>query len=64
MDHSVKFVLSIPIVQMTGSSIAVALLPIFTVLGPPMILQSDNGSEFYDAAMNDSRGGCTENWFD
>jgi hypothetical protein len=53
MDHGVKFLFSIPIVQKTGSSIAVALLQIFTVIGPPMILQSDNGSEFHGAAMND-----------
>ena len=53
MDHGVKFLFSIPIVQKTGSSIAGALLQIFTVIGPPMILQSDNGSEFHGAAMND-----------
>ena len=26
---------------------------IFTIIGPPMILQSDNGSEFHGAALND-----------
>jgi hypothetical protein len=55
MDHGVKFLFSIPIVQKTGGSIAVALLQIFTIIGPPMILQSDNGSEFHGAAMNDKQ---------
>ena len=55
MDHGVKFLFSIPIVQKTASSIAVALLHIFSIIGPPMILQSDNGSEFHGAAMNDKQ---------
>jgi hypothetical protein len=55
VDHGVKFIFSIPIVQKTASSIAVALLQIFSVIGPPMILQSDNGSEFHGAAMNDKQ---------
>ena len=36
----------------TASSIAIALLQIFTMIGPPMILQFDNGAEFHGAAMN------------
>jgi hypothetical protein len=55
MDHGIKFLFSVPIVQKTGSSIAVALLQIFSIIGPPMILQSDNGSEFHGAAMNDKQ---------
>jgi len=35
------------------SSITIALLQIFTIIGPPMILQSDNGAEFHGAAIND-----------
>jgi hypothetical protein len=46
IDHGVKFLFSIPIVHKTASSIAIALLQIFTMIGPPMILQSDNGAEF------------------
>jgi hypothetical protein len=43
IDHGVKFLFSIPIVvHKTASSIAIALLQIFTMIGPPMILQSDN----------------------
>jgi hypothetical protein len=53
IDHGVKFLFSIPIVPKTASSIAIALLQIFTIIGPPMILQSDNGAEFHGAAMND-----------
>jgi hypothetical protein len=54
IDHGVKFLFSIPIVvHKTASSIAIALLQIFTMIGPPMILQSDNGAEFYGTAMND-----------
>jgi hypothetical protein len=53
IDHGVKFLFSIPIVHKTASCIAIALLEIFTMIGPPMILQSDNGAEFHGAAMND-----------
>jgi hypothetical protein len=52
-DHGVKFLFSIPIVHKTASSTAIALLQIFTMIGPPMILQSGNGAEFHGAAMND-----------
>ena len=50
-DHGVKFLFSIPLTRKRASSITVALLEIFTVIGPPMILQSDNGNEFNTAAM-------------
>jgi hypothetical protein len=52
IDHEVKFFFCILIVQKTTSSIAIALLQIFTMICPPMILQSDNGVEFHGAAMN------------
>jgi hypothetical protein len=52
IDHGIKFLFSIPIVRKRASCIAIALFQIFTVIGPPMILQSDNGSEFSGAAMN------------
>jgi hypothetical protein len=51
IDHGVKFLFSIPLTCKHASCIAVALLEIFTVVGPPMILQSDNGNEFNTAAM-------------
>ncbi len=46
IDHGVKFLFSIPLTCKRASCIAVALLEIFTVVGPPVILQSDNGNEF------------------
>jgi hypothetical protein len=51
IDHGVKFPFSIPLTRKRTSCIAVALLEIFTVVGPPMILQSDNGNEFNTEAM-------------
>jgi hypothetical protein len=51
IDHSVKFLFSIPLTGKRSSCITVALLEIFTVIGPPMILQLDNGNEFIIAAM-------------
>ena len=58
IDHGIKFLFSIPITRKKGSCIAMALFHIFAILGPPMILQSDNGSEFHRAAMN-ARYGLT-----
>jgi hypothetical protein len=43
IDHGVKFLFSIPLKRKRASCIAIALLEIFTVISPPMILQSDNG---------------------
>ncbi len=51
IDHGVKFLFSIPLTCKRASCIAVALLEIFTVVGPQMILQFDNGNEFNTAAM-------------
>jgi hypothetical protein len=51
IDHGVKFLFSIPLTHKRASCVAIALLEIFTVVGPPMILQSDNGNEFNTAAM-------------
>jgi hypothetical protein len=50
IDHGVKSLFSIPLTCKHASWIAVELLEIFTVVGPPMILQSDNGNEFNAAA--------------
>ncbi len=51
IDHGVKFLFSIPLTCKHASCIAVALLEIFTVVGPPMILKLDNGNEFNTVAM-------------
>ncbi len=44
--------ISIPIVAKRASCVAAALLNIFTLLGYPKILQSDNGGEFSQSAMD------------
>jgi hypothetical protein len=51
IDHGVRFLFSIPLSCKHASCIATALLEIFTVVGPPIILQSDNGNEFNTVAM-------------
>ncbi len=51
INHGVKFLFSIPPTCKRESYIAIALLEIFTVVGPPMILQLDNGNEFNTLAM-------------
>ncbi len=55
IDHGVEFLFSIPLTCKRASCIAIALLEICTVVGPPMILQSDNGNEFNTAAMTRNR---------
>lgn len=42
---------SIPIVPKHTSCNAFALFQIFTIIGPPMILQSDNGRKIRGAVM-------------
>jgi hypothetical protein len=51
IDHGVKFLFSIPLTCKHASCIAVALLEIFTVVGPPTILQLEYGNEFNTVAM-------------
>jgi hypothetical protein len=51
IDHGIKYLFSIPLQRKRGSCIAVALIEIFTVIGPPMILQTDNRCKFNAAAM-------------
>lgn len=55
IDHECKFLISIPIRAKTASCVAYALLDIFSLVGPPSILQSDNGTEFSGAAMNSTQ---------
>jgi hypothetical protein len=52
MDHGVKKLTSIPLSGKQASSIAFALLTIFTKQGPPSILQTNNGGEFSNHAHN------------
>ncbi len=51
IDHGVKFLFTIPLTCKRASCIAVVLLEIFTVVGPPMILQLGNRNEFKTATM-------------
>ncbi|MGA1646391.1 MAG: hypothetical protein ACO4AV_15605, partial [bacterium] len=51
IDHGCKFLFSVPIVRKRASCVAQALLQIFSIIGPPCILQSDNGTEFSGAAL-------------
>jgi len=60
VNHGVTFLFSIPLTRKQASCIAIALLEIFTLIGPPMILQSDNCLEFSGTAMtsHEHRGFC------
>jgi hypothetical protein len=51
IDHGIKILSSVPIVRKQAYCVAYALIQIFMVYGPLMILQSDNGREFSGAAM-------------
>jgi hypothetical protein len=50
IDHGVKKLTSIPLAAKRATSVAVALLTIFTKQGPPSILQSDNGDNISNHA--------------
>ena len=45
-EHGCKLIDLRALVNKSGASVAAALVDIFTIYGPPAILQSDNGSEF------------------
>ena len=49
-DHGVKLLLSKAIVRKRASCVAWALIDFFTLIGPPAILQADNGREFNGSA--------------
>ena len=44
-DHFSKFCILRPLKHKTASSVAKVLVEIFSLMGPPTILQSDNGRE-------------------
>jgi hypothetical protein len=60
LNHGVKFIFCIPLKRKQVGCIAISLLEIFTIIGSPMILQSDNGQEFSGAAVtsHEHRGLC------
>ena len=49
-DHGVKLLLSKAIVRKRASCVAWVLVEFFTLIGPPSILQADNGREFNGSA--------------
>jgi hypothetical protein len=52
IDHGVKKLTLIPLSGKGASSVAFALLTIFTKQGPPSIFQTNNGGEFSNHAHN------------
>ena len=49
-DHGTKLYDNAPLTHKTIGAVAVALLSIFSTIGPPQILQADNGREFSSVA--------------
>ena len=49
-DHGIKLTILMPLMKKTHDAVAWALFKIFTLIGPPMSLQSDNGREFSESA--------------
>lgn len=45
-DHFTKFCVLKPLIRKTAAAVADVLIEIFSLIGPPVILQSDNGREF------------------
>jgi len=50
LDHGTKIAYSSPLVSKRAGAVACVLIDIFTIFGPPSILQADNGREFFGAA--------------
>jgi hypothetical protein len=49
-DHGVKYYDCRALTHKTVAAVAVALLDMFSSIGPPTILQADNGKEFTNVA--------------
>jgi len=58
IDHCTKFMISVPLTSKQASAVAQALVSIFTEIGPPVIIQTDNGGEFSGIADDRSLGIC------
>ncbi|XP_068129756.1 SCAN domain-containing protein 3-like [Hyperolius riggenbachi] len=52
-DHLTKFILLRPLKSKTAAEVAYQLLDIFTIIGAPSVLQSDNGKEFVSHVINE-----------
>lgn len=49
-DHGIKLPILEPLQSKRGAAVAVTLIRIFSLIGPPSILQTDNGREFSNIA--------------
>lgn len=52
-DHLTKFILLRPLKSKRAEEVAYQLLDIFTTIGAPSVLQSDNGKEFANQVVNE-----------
>eukprot|EP00956_Cyclotella_meneghiniana_P013890 scaffold20361_cov46-Cyclotella_meneghiniana.AAC.3 len=50
-DHGIKFGAAGALIQKTCRAVALFLFDLFTLIGPPKTLQSDNGREFSNVAL-------------
>jgi transposase InsO family protein len=60
IDHCTKYLVCIPLKSKTARVVAQALVQIFTIIGPPKILQTDNGGEFVGVAYTDKEIRCMQ----
>lgn len=54
-DHGIKFCQLRPLTSKTHRAVAIELIQIFCIFGPPSILQADNGKEFCHGASKSRR---------
>jgi hypothetical protein len=54
-DHGIKFCQLRPLTSRTHRAVAIELIQIFCIFGPPSILQADNGKEFCHGASKSRR---------
>lgn len=54
-DHGIKFYANACLQHKTVDAVALALLEIFSTIGPPLLLQADNGREFSHIAGKGKR---------
>ena len=50
-DHGIKFGAAGALIQKTCRAVALFLFDLFTLIGPPKTLQSENGREFSNVAL-------------
>jgi hypothetical protein len=55
-DHFTKFLVLKPLKTKRAEEVALTLLDILTILGPPSVLQSDNGREFVNSVLKEVCG--------